>query len=422
MLATQCLPRNEGFLLKRFSGVHLFRKLGFFLLDRPIEVFHADKYKKHYKTRSELLTLLSMPLEQADSLHDMIKGLNSDPLLRQAFQYRKPIYQSQLSRDLRKWDLGMVHQILQNLVAETRRITGFKGLSHLNLIRDLAGQDLSGVVGKQLMAFDSTFIILNPATYSQAAYGYCTLTKRKEPGLKAHLVHNVTTDAPLGLEVTPGNVHDSPYFESLLNWIKTVLPPHAIILTYDKGYYKIPRFDAQCEAGYGFVTPLKKNSLTRAEIFGFEEYSQGRWRIRDMVIRLNGGKHPLRAVFLSEEGGTTEFRLLTNLWDVDPATLQRLYAARWQIEILFRAVKQEFGLKTKRPIGRSLNAVMIQIYCAIITYLALSLYRHLVCGHLTVFEVLRQIKYARKRLIGSEVASDEMQPELRPVLTRPEVN
>ncbi len=203
MLTTRCLPRNEAFYLQRFSGVHLFRKLGMALLDRPIEAFQADKYKKHYKTRSELLTLLSMPLEQAESLHDMVTGLNADPLLREAFQYSKPIYQSQLSRDLRKWDVAMFQQILRDLVAETKRLKGFKGLSHLDLIRDLAGQDLTGVVGKQLVALDSTFKILNPVTYPQAKYGYCTLTKRREPGLKAHLVHNVTADAPLGLEVTP---------------------------------------------------------------------------------------------------------------------------------------------------------------------------------------------------------------------------
>ena len=162
--------------------------------------------------------------------------------------------------------------------------------------------------------------------------------------------------------------------------------------------------------------------MTRAEVFGFEEYSQGRWRVRDLVIRLNGGKHKLRAVLLSEEGGNEEFCLLTNMWDVDAAMLKRLYEARWQIEILFRAVKQEFGLKTKRPIGRSLNAVMIQIYCAIITYLALSLYRHLVCGGLTVFEVLRQIKYERKRLNKLNSTQEGIQRGLLRELTPPEVN
>ena len=120
--------------------------------------------------------------------------------------------------------------------------------------------------------------------------------------------------------------------------------------------------------------------------------------MRDMVVRLHTGPHELRAVQLKDEARGEEFRLLTNLWEVEAETLKRLYAARWQIEILFRVVKQEFGLKTKRPIGRSLNAVMVQIYCAIIAYLALSIYRSLVCGWLTVFALLRQIKYARKRL------------------------
>jgi len=260
MLATRCLPRNESFFLKRFSGVHLFRKLGLRILDRPIDAFQADKYKKHYHTRSELLTILSMPLEQAESLHDMVTGLNADPLLRGAFDYTQPIQQSQLSRDLRKWDLALFHQILQDLVAEAKRVQVFKGLPHLDLIRDLAGQDLSFVLDKQLVALDSTFKILNPSTYPQVEYGYYTLTGRKEPGLKAHLAYNITTDTPLGLEVTPGNVHDSPQFTPLLSWITRILKPHEVILTYDKGYYKINRFDEQCEAGYGFVTPLKANS------------------------------------------------------------------------------------------------------------------------------------------------------------------
>ena len=91
MISTRCLPKNEAFFLKRFSGVHLFRKLGIFLLDRPIEAFEADKYKKHYMTRSEILTILSMPLEQAESLRDMIAGLNADLFLRQAFEYLQPV-------------------------------------------------------------------------------------------------------------------------------------------------------------------------------------------------------------------------------------------------------------------------------------------------------------------------------------------
>ena len=290
------------------------------------------------------------------------------------------------------------------------------------MIRELAAQDLPFVLGKQLVALDSTFKILNPDTYPLVEYGYCSMTGRTEPGLKAHLALNVTADAPIGLEVTQGDVHDSNRFDKLLSWTNQVLSPKEVILTYDKGYYKIKRFDEQCEAGWGFVTPLKKNSLNRAEILGFEEYTQGRWRVRDMMVRLHTGKHELRAVVLEEEGGEAEFRLLTNLWEVDAATIKRLYEARWQIETLFRAVKQEFGLKTKRPTGRTLNAIMVQIYCAIITYLALSIYRSLVCGNMTVFQLLREIKYARKRVSVTGPPWERAQRCVMPTLAAQEVN
>ncbi|MFQ6127004.1 MAG: IS4 family transposase [Candidatus Heimdallarchaeota archaeon] len=396
MLATRCLPRKEVFFFKMFSGVHIFRKLGFQVLDQPIAAFQADKYKKHYKTSSEILTLVNMSIENADSLKDMIDALNADSLLRQAFGYVKPIQQSQLSRDLRQWDLGMFQQILQTLLELAKARQVFNGLTHAELIQNLAGLDLTFLLGKQVVALDSTFKILNPTTYPTVEYGYCTLTGRKEPGLKAHLALNVTVDAPIGLKVTSGAVHDSTQFTALLSWVSRVLDPKEVILTYDKAYYKIDRFDELGKTGYWFVTPLKKNSLNRARILSFEEYSQDNIRVTDRVVRLNTGTNELRAVHLANQATGEEFRLLTNVRDAEATTLQSLYEARWQIEILFRAVKQCFGLKTKRPIGRSLNAVMVQIFCAIIAYLALSIYRSLVFGGMTVFELKRQIKYARK--------------------------
>ncbi|MFQ6125982.1 MAG: transposase [Candidatus Heimdallarchaeota archaeon] len=141
---------------------------------------------------------------------------------------------------------------------------------------------------------------------------------------------------------------------------------------------------------------MKKNSLNQAQILSVEECSQNNIRITDREIRLNTGTHNLRAVHLANQTTGEEFRLLTNVMECEAETLQRLYKARWQIEILFRAVKQCFGLKTKRPIGRSLNAVMIPIFCTIIAYLVLSIYRRMVCGGMTVFELKRQIKYARQ--------------------------
>lgn len=92
-------------------------------------------------------------------------------------------------------------------------------------------------------------------------------------------------------------------------------------------------------------------------------------------MQLNSEIHDLRAVLLVNPTRREEFDLLTNVRACEVKPLQKLYKARWQIEILFRTVKQCFGLKTNWPIGRTLNAVMIQIYGAIIAYFALSIYR-----------------------------------------------
>ncbi|MFQ6125849.1 MAG: transposase [Candidatus Heimdallarchaeota archaeon] len=77
-------------------------------------------------------------------------------------------------------------------------------------------------------------------------YGYCTLTGRKESDFEAHLAHKVTADAPIGLKVTQGSVHDSMQFEPLLNWVSWILDPKGVILTHDKAYYRIDRFDELC--------------------------------------------------------------------------------------------------------------------------------------------------------------------------------
>jgi len=53
-----------------------------------------------------------------------------------------------------------------------------------------------------------------------------------------------------------------------------------------------------------------------------------------------------------------------------------LYKERWQIELLFKWLKQ--NLKIRRFLGRSENAVKIQIYCALIAFLLIRMLRHAV--------------------------------------------
>jgi len=66
---------------------------------------------------------------------------------------------------------------------------------------------------------------------------------------------------------------------------------------------------------------------------------------------------------------------LTNNFKLSAKTIADIYKERWQIEIFFRWIKQ--NLKIKAFIGNSRNAVMTQIYVALIAYLLLCMFKYL---------------------------------------------
>jgi hypothetical protein len=115
----------------------------------------------------------------------------------------------------------------------------------------------------------------------------------------------------------------------------------------------------------------------------------------DGFIKLNGMKTRLRWIRVYEEGKETPFELLTNIFDCPVETIIAIYGERWPIELLFKDVKQNFGLR--QPIGRTLNAVLFHIYAMFIAYLVLQILRHLLDGEYTGLSMLkfrRELQYS----------------------------
>lgn len=98
--------------------------------------------------------------------------------------------------------------------------------------------------------------------------------------------------------------------------------------------------------------------------------------LKDEIIELTGlntkEKYPkrLRRVAVYDEKNNQTIELITNQLSWTAKTISELYKSRWQIEIFFREIKQH--LKIKSFIGTSENAVMIQIWSAMITILMLK--------------------------------------------------
>ena len=148
------------------------------------------------------------------------------------------------------------------------------------------------------------------------------------------------------------------------------------VVVMDRGYVDYKLFDRWTKAGIFFVTRLKEN----ANYWDFEDRplpKSGGKVLKDQVIRLNpvtaGApcKEDLRLVTVWDERNQCEVKLLTNQLQFAASTIADIYRERWQIELFFKALKQ--NLKIKTFVGTSANAVRIQIWTALIAILLLKI-------------------------------------------------
>jgi hypothetical protein len=192
-------------------------------------------------------------------------------------------------------------------------------------------------------------------------------------GLKLHVGYDPRSDVADWVEIASPRVSELTVARA-----RPIVP--GTIYVYDKGYLDFGWWHAIDAAGAIFVTRLKTNTKRR-EVRA--RPVQGEGILEDNDVRIGhavprGGARnllfdtPLREIVI-ERDGKAPMRLVTNDL-IRPATeIAALYKERWQIELLFKWVKQ--NLKIKRFLGRSENAVKIQIYVALIAYLLLRMLR-----------------------------------------------
>jgi IS4 transposase len=189
-------------------------------------------------------------------------------------------------------------------------------------------------------------------------------------GLKLHVVYDPAADHPRRLAITPATVNDVEVGQQV--------PIEAgATYVFDKAYCSYAWWTRLHAAGACFVTRKKQNA----------RYKAVRWRelhkrkgdgfkiIDDAEVRLasRGGSKlpiPLRRIRVKRDDGGM-LTLLTNDLDRSAIEIAALYKMRWQIELLFRWIKQH--LRLRRFLGRSENAVHLQLLAAMIAYLLLRI-------------------------------------------------
>lgn len=188
-------------------------------------------------------------------------------------------------------------------------------------------------------------------------------------GLKLHVVYDPGADHPRRLTITPSTVNDVTPAQQV---------PIETGATYviDKAYCSYSWWTRLHDAGASFVTRQKTNARFRASCWRSlrKRKGDGFTIIDDAEVKLisKGSKLaiPMRRIRLRRDDGA-KLTLITNDLKRSAIEIAALYKTRWQIELLFRWIKQH--LKLRKFLGRSENAVRLQILAAMIAYLLLRI-------------------------------------------------
>jgi IS4 transposase len=192
-------------------------------------------------------------------------------------------------------------------------------------------------------------------------------------GLKLHMLYDPRQRRPVWFELTSAKVDD------VVAGRRVPLETGATYV-FDKGYTDHRWWFAIRAAGAFFVTRRKRNAHCR-EVGSDVAIGDGieadrRVKLGHPRPHAKSPKNPLfdvvvREVTVARPDKDEPLYLLTNDFDRPAVEIARLYKERWQIELLFKWLKQ--NLKIRRFLGRSENAVRIQIYVALIAFMLLRI-------------------------------------------------
>jgi len=226
---------------------------------------------------------------------------------------------------------------------------------------------IKDVINKQVEIIDSSTISLFKDILK--CVGRKPKNGKKKGGIKLHTVINVDETVPKMVWLTSAATHD----HILLNKLKL---DSNTIYVFDKGYNDYLAFEKFTKAQTGFVTRIKNNAVyeTVADCEVYDHIHSGveKDEIIEIQVKDNNIIRPLklRKVQFYDRVLKRRFEFLTNLFEMRADLIAALYKLRWQIELLFKQLKQNFPLKYF--LGDNENAIKIQIYSALIANLLMT--------------------------------------------------
>ena len=337
------------FRISRFQEVLKHLPRGVF--DRAVRSQQADKYRKKFDCWQQLVSMVFAQLSGTTSLRTLEGGFNAQ----RAHHYHlrcEPLHRSTLAQANARGDWRVFSSLAQALMGQARGAVRAEAQEFLQLM-------------------DSTSVTLKGRGFDRWTLANRT---RNTQGVKLHLLLGLAEEAPLAHSISPANLNDLDYARTL------DIEPGAIYV-FDKAYCDYTWWWKMTQSGVRFVTRFKRNARLRVERERAIPRNARGIILKDELVCLSnktpggGRSNPyaaaLRRIEVAREGRPS-LVLATNDLKSCALRIAERYKARWQIELFFKWIKQHLNIK--RFLGRTDNAVRIQILTALIAYLLVRLY------------------------------------------------
>ena len=310
-----------------------------------VQQTHAERHAKGFSCWGQFVAMLFCQLGRAHSLREITGGLRSCEGKLKHLGITAPSHSTlAYANEHRPWEL--YQHVFLTLFNRCRLEvkTGKKKFRFKN----------------KLISMDSTTLDLCLEMFDWARF------RRTKGAIKLHLLLDHDGYLPSFAIVTEGNVSD----------VKVAHQFHfdpGTIVVDDRGYNDYALFGKWTSQDVYFVTRMKDNALY--EVVGDKDVPKNRNILKDELIEFKGPKarekcpYPLRRIEVFDPDKKEVLVFLTNHLDLGATTIASIYQDRWQIELFFKALKQ--NLKIKTFVGTSANAVKIQIWTALIAMLIL---------------------------------------------------
>lgn len=338
-----------------FTGQPIFAQLLKFIPRAMVATisarYSADRYCKRFMAYDHLVSMLYSSFHRSSSLRELITGL-------QANSYRLA-------------HLGFRHTPRRSTLADAnlRRPAAFFADLYHRLYHHHFGLPDSRK-DHRLYIIDSTTMSLF-SSIMQGAGSYKANGKKKG-GVKAHVMFDAYDQLPAFVHLSQAKANDQTF-------LPMVNLPEGSTVVLDKAYIKYAQFQQWTRRSVRWVTRMKETTVF--EVLQQREVSPESFKAgvrADRTLRLgrpsNARITPLievRAVEFFDTVKNRCFTFISNDFECAPEVIAQLYKKRWQIELLFKRLKQNYPLKYF--LGDNPNAIQIQIWTALICDLLIKI-------------------------------------------------